>query len=320
MIFTRHKLWLLLGLLSLRPAMASENPPQYSSAPGWFDFLPNAFRDVPLFLSNVDPREKWPAYLGIGASSGVLIAYDQDILDASQRFARRIHLISDDESGTGSRLVATTKIGSVNADLRLPSGLNSTFYYLGDGITPIAIVTGLVGYGLFQDDLRSLNTASQMMESIALTGMFVITLKYSFGRESANYKTRDGGAWQPFPGIGNYLKKPPRYDAMPSGHVATATTALTILMRNYPEKFWLPPVGYTAVGLLMFAMLNNGVHWAGDYPLGIAIGYVAAETVFQERKPKGYGSETEADTEAHVRPLFLGDGTIGLSFHKRLAP
>ena len=29
--------------------------------------------------------------------------------------------------------------------------------------------------------------------------------------------------------------------------------------------------------LLGFAMLNNGVHWAGDYPLGIAMGYVFAK-------------------------------------------
>lgn len=305
----------LISFLSSKPVYASENPPQYTSAPGLFDFLPNAFRDLPLFLQNVDPREKWPQYLTVATSSGVLIAYDQEILDASQDFARDINLISAEESGTGSRLVATTKVAGINADLRLPKGLNSTFYYIGDGITPIAIMAGLVGYGALTGDLRSFNTASQMMEAIALTGMFVITLKYSFGRESANYKTRDGGAWRPFPGLGNYLKKPPRYDAMPSGHVATATAALSILLSNYPEKAWLPPVGYSAIGLLMFAMLNNGVHWAGDYPLGIAIGYVAAQTVFEQRKPQGYGQEQGKREEASRVRLspFVSEGRVGLS-------
>ena len=27
------------------------------------------------------------------------------------------------------------------------------------------------------------------------------------------------------------------------------------------------------MGLLGYSMLNNGVHWASDYPLGIALGY-----------------------------------------------
>ena len=43
----------------------------------------------------------------------------------------------------------------------------------------------------------------------------------------------------------------------------------------YPEKKWIKPVGYSLIGLTGFAMMNNKVHWAGDYPLAIALGYVA---------------------------------------------
>ena len=31
------------------------------------------------------------------------------------------------------------------------------------------------------------------------------------------------------------------------------------------------------MGLLGYAMLNNGVHWASDYPVGIALGYAFAK-------------------------------------------
>ena len=31
----------------------------------------------------------------------------------------------------------------------------------------------------------------------------------------------------------------------------------------------------------MFGMVNNGVHWASDYPLGIAMGYVFGKAATQ---------------------------------------
>ena len=36
---------------------------------------------------------------------------------------------------------------------------------------------------------------------------------------------------------------------------------------------YIQPVGYTLMSLLGFQMLNNGVHWASDYPLALALGY-----------------------------------------------
>ncbi len=69
------------------------------------------------------------------------------------------------------------------------------------------------------------------------------------------------------------------YDAFPSGHIATMMSVVTILADNYPEKRYIRPVGYSLMGLVGFAMLNNQVHWASDYPLAIALGYVCAKQV-----------------------------------------
>ena len=35
----------------------------------------------------------------------------------------------------------------------------------------------------------------------------------------------------------------------------------------------------------MFQMVNNGVHWASDYPLGIAMGWAVAKMAVQMGQP-----------------------------------
>jgi hypothetical protein len=54
-----------------------------------------------------------------------------------------------------------------------------------------------------------------------------------------------------------------------------------VLALNYPEHRYIWPVGSAAMGVLSFAMVNNGVHWASDYPLALAIGGVIGRTVVQ---------------------------------------
>lgn len=293
--------------------------PEYSTLPNFYEFLPNAFSDIPDMLVNANPIDNWKAYTGIILSSGLLIYYDQPILEESQRFSTRIGLIDEDDAGGGSRLVWSEKIGGVDADFRLPDSPNSYFYYIGDGITSLSITAGLASFGFFNNDYRALNTSSQLMESMLLTGMFTFTSKFTFGRESPIKATQDGGKWRPVPGLKNYLSAVSTYDAFPSGHIATVTSTMMILHYNYPEKSWILPTGYIAGSLLMFSMLNNGVHWAGDYPLGIAIGYVAAKTVFNNRKPENFKSSKNTSdrhqlkTEYSVSPTTANNG-YGIKF------
>ena len=50
-------------------------------------------------------------------------------------------------------------------------------------------------------------------------------------------------------------------------------STLTIITENYPEYPIIKPIGYTLMTLLGLQMMNNGVHWASDYPLSISMGY-----------------------------------------------
>jgi hypothetical protein len=61
---------------------------------------------------------------------------------------------------------------------------------------------------------------------------------------------------------------------------------VSVLSMNYPEKKWIKPVGYAVAALSSFAMMNTEVHWAGDYPLAIAIGYITAKIAVDRHKLK----------------------------------
>ena len=60
-------------------------------------------------------------------------------------------------------------------------------------------------------------------------------------------------------------------------------------------------------------MLNNGVHWISDYPLGIAIGYGLAKVVtrrsYRDVARPAAGSRTSLRGKIH--PLLLPDLTSG---------
>jgi hypothetical protein len=96
--------------------------------------------------------------------------------------------------------------------------------------------------------------------------------------------TSNGGNWNLFPSFKAYQNNTPYYDAFPSGHLATLMSTVTILTENYPEKKWIKPVGYSITGLVGYAMINNKVHWAGDYPLAIALGYLCAKQVVKHNR------------------------------------
>lgn len=61
---------------------------------------------------------------------------------------------------------------------------------------------------------------------------------------------------------------------------------MTILHENYPNNPYILPIGYSLMIPLAFQMLNNGIHWASDYPLGLAIGYGFGHIIVQREKSK----------------------------------
>ena len=216
----------------------------------------------------------------VGATVSLIIA-DQAIYKGVRNFSDKIHLQPAEKNKTLWSLSAgSTKI----VLLKIPQNLNTGLYNVGQGFTTMLIAGGFYIQGKISKTSSSLQTASDLTESFISLGMVTQLLKYASGREVPGQATNHGGRWRPFPSVSSFQNNKSRYDAFPSGHLSTLMATVTILSNNYPGKKWIKPVGYTLIALSGYAMINNGVHWAGDYPLAIGLGYLTGNIITLRHK------------------------------------
>ena len=199
-----------------------------------------------------------------------MIIFDQQITNGLQSFAKRNGISASEDFDA----IVSVKLFGKKTNLgKMPKNVNTAFYNIGQGSSVVLMAAGFYIGGLIKKDNRALQTASQLGESFLALGFGTQLMKYGTGRENPSDASIPGGRWRPFPTLSDFQNKKPKYDAFPSGHLATFVSAVTIISENYPRIRWIKPVGYTIAGLLGLAMINNGVHWAGDFPLGFAMGY-----------------------------------------------
>ena len=266
----------------IHPRDANGRLTDFTVAPGvtWHYDKPKPFRwalhiprDLGQFPAYAFRRENTSTLIGLAVGSVALWVADQAITNWSQSVGLQLGLAP---KSTQHTLVSVPfHIGSTSLpfEFNVPDNINSTFYYLGDGWTHLAVASSFWIYGGINKDNRALRTSSELGEAIFSTGLVVQGLKRITGRQSPYVATKDRGEWHLFPSYSRYQSFVPNNDAFPTGHLATAMATVTVIADNYPEYHFIRPVGYGLMGLLGYAMLNNGVHWASDYPIGIALGY-----------------------------------------------
>lgn len=217
-------------------------------------------------------KESLPYWGLILGSTAVLYKYDENILSSVQETGRKW--------GIGNQDNTHAKFSIFSFDVRLPTDKGSALYFLGDGLTHITVAGSFLGYGAYTDSPRAYNTGLQLVHGLMVSTFFSQVLKRSFGRESPVRSTEKRGKWRPFPSFDQFNSNSAKYDAMPSGHIMTATMTFTVIITNYPEyEYWLRPLEVVWLSALGLQMVNNGVHWASDYPLGIAMGYLYGKAV-----------------------------------------
>jgi hypothetical protein len=213
----------------------------------------------------------------MAVGTGVLIALDQSIDDGAKHIAKQWGLKPTEHQHPILRPSVNIKGQNIPLYINVPSDANTAIYFLGDGIVHLGTAAGFGVYGSIAGDGRALHTSAQLVEAIATTGFVVQLLKHATGRESPAKHTVPGGKWRLLPNPQEYGRQVPKYDAWPTGHLATAMATVTVIADNYPEWTLARPIGYTLMAACGFAMLNNGVHWASDYPFGISLGYTMAK-------------------------------------------
>jgi len=287
----------LLASMSYKPQISEMG----TQRPTAFEWMTSAPQNLLSFTKRIDPRENAGWWTGIVLSSAILIKYDQEIIDESQKYGRKLGLISDTKHGRETTTIIPWKLQGLDLPIGVPANLNSVLYSIGDGYPQIGLMGGLLGYGFLAGNDHALSVASQNIEALFVTGIIVQALKRSTGRQAPFVATTPGGKWQWFPNQEEYNKHVPSYDAFPSGHLATVMASTTVLAYNYPTHTYIKPVGYSLMAILGFAMLTNGVHWAGDYPVGLAIGYTAAQVAIARNEKKKITVTSAAPLSAQKR-------------------
>ncbi|MDQ6829342.1 MAG: phosphatase PAP2 family protein [Gemmatimonadota bacterium] len=269
--------------------------------------LSNLVSGVPATLAatvrSTVQREHLLTVGGVVASSVILIAYDQQLLDETRRFSARIHLSQAHPS-------IDIRAGPIKV-IAIPKTISSGLYFLGDGWTDILLAGGFGAYGTLRHDWRAQSTATQIASALIASGAITQTLKRITGRQSPRQATASGGLWRPLPGFKEFNANVDSYDAFPSGHLSDAMATVTIIAGNYPERRWIRPVGYSLMAGLSLAMVNSGVHWVGDYPAALAIGALVGEiTVARGRSIERDGIQSTKHS-VHFIPL-LAPNAIGV--------
>ncbi len=255
------------------------------------------------FLSGAFSKQALPAWALIASTTAITYHYDADLLDGTQRTGRRWGLSNEDHTKT------VLRVGSYDV-LRLPTDMSSTLYFLGDGWLDAAVAAGFFATGYFGNYTRPYNTSLQLAHGMIVSGLFAQIIKRSTGRESPSDRSEPRGKWRLFPNTNDYNSNTAKYDAMPSGHIMTSTLVFTIIRSNYPEyDSYLFPLEIAWLGALGFAMVNNGVHWASDYPLGIAIGYAVGKLASQMGRPAKTESSEKKVAQWTFFPGMTATGT-----------
>lgn len=252
-----------------------------------------------------------PMMVAVTASTLALIAADESVLNESRRLAWRLGLPPNHPS---------VNVRFAGLKMAFPTTVGSGLYFLGDGLTNVGVAAGFAVRGTLADDTRARRTASEVIESLLAAGSVTQVLKHVAGRQTPSEATVPRGRWRPLPSLRDYSANVPAYDAFPSGHLATMMAMFTVLAENYPEHRYIWPVGVATMGALSFTMVNNGVHWASDYPLALAIGGVVGKVVATRGRTVVPIPATSSDPGActcdrpsrfQLAPVF-GPGVIGV--------
>ncbi len=250
----------------------------------WYQMFTNVPHDDFQFFKNLVEKPRIPTYIGLTALTGSLMAIDHSGWKLDDHLYSNSHLFHS----TSNVLVFMG---------------NGEFHFM---------LSGLFGaYGFIGHDQVALKTASNIAESVLAAGLLVQVLKRITGRESPAGSDKTLGSWKFFPSIKEYQKNQSKYYSFPSGHLASATATLTVILNNYPQIKWLKPVGYTLLGCLGISLVSQGMHWYSDLPLGFFIGYSIGNIISPLK------SETQTVTTQNNSHLILmpniGLGKLGLN-------
>ena len=252
--------------------------PLHFDRPNFLGTLSRSPKNIYGIFKSPFTGNNWIRFGEISIGTTLLILKDQPVTDWVKKTSLKIGLTPD------TKYKNILQFGKTRI-IKVPQNLNSALYQLGEGGTSMLVAGGLFIYGKVNKDWRAEQNEYDLTETFVTMGITTQIIKRISGRQSPFKATQPGGQWNPLPSFNRYQNNTSSLDAFPSGHLATMMATVTVLRKNYPEKKWLTPIGYSLIGLTGWAMVNTEVHWLSDYPLALAIGYISGKlTTLQHSK------------------------------------
>lgn len=151
-------------------------------------------------------------------------------------------------------------------------------------------------YGYLTDNDKAQKTVLLSVESFAITGVFVQTLKFGTHRHRPYtgdaYNTWNGPS---FDSEGGHL-------SFPSGDASSAFAVATVIASEYEDGVIVPLLAYGIATVFALGRLHDNGHWSSDVFVASAIGYFTGKAVVKSH-------DTDNKSNITLIPLIDGKNT-----------
>jgi membrane-associated phospholipid phosphatase len=184
-------------------------------------------------------------------------------------------------------------------------------------VLPLVIAPTVYVIGLATRDRTQTGAGSAALQALAVTFVTTSFLKVALGRD---YPLHGGDPQAP-----DRLDHPeyardfhpfqrlnlPSLPAWPSGHTSSFISVAASLTAYYPEKLWIPLVGYPVAVAIGFGMIDGDRHWASDVVAGALIGHAIGYSIGKSFRSRIADKNRVGVQSLRIAPL--AGATIGAS-------
>jgi membrane-associated phospholipid phosphatase len=193
----------------------------------------------------------------------------------------------------------------VQRNLVVPAYADSAFF--AGYILPATVAPAIYLAGLAVHDPDVAGAGSAVLQALGVTLVATGVFKIATGR--------------PYPLHGGDPNAPDRLDhpeyarefrpfqtfwplpALPSGHTSAMTSIAAALTAYYPDRVWIPLLGYPLALLVGFGMLDGDRHWASDVVAGGLLGHAIGHSVGSAFRRRARADSAEERGGLKVAPI-----------------
>ena len=149
--------------------------------------------------------------------------------------------------------------------------ISKAFGQIGGYAPILGLPGGLIATGYFTKNDRLRETGVLQYKAIAHASLIFLAASRIAGRNKPNNAKK---------GRGEFFESGTSF---PSGHSANAWAIAAVASHQYPDKKWVPVIGYTLASLISTSRLLQGTHYPADVFAGALTGYLIGKYIVKHR-------------------------------------